>query len=228
MAALERLRSKLSTEEWRYVGAGALAFAGLVAWAVGVRTLRYGPPLLGDLGDRDCAHQVYYDVLVNEHGGQPRVAEGAWTYAPTIVAAALHWDVPPDVLMAQAHTESTFQPHAVSGAGASGLLQVMPGTAKLLHDALIDEGEWPFTDLEPTDPTQSAWLGAYLMHRLLHRRGRDLTYALAAYNAGPQATPVGSPESSWPAETRAYVRGVLRRRRYYQEIWNRCGVARTL
>lgn len=223
MAALAQVRSKLTAEEWRYVGAGALGFVGLVAWAIGFRTLRGAPALLGDFGDRDCPEQVYYDVLVTEHRGAARVAKGAWYYAPTIVAAALHWGVPPDVLMAQAHTESTFQPHAVSGAGAKGLLQVMPSTGKLLHNALIDEGAWPFAELDTTDPAQSAWLGAYLMHRLLHLRGRDLTYALAAYNAGPQAVPEGSPQSSWPAETRNYVRGVKRRRDYYQEIWNRCG-----
>jgi soluble lytic murein transglycosylase-like protein len=231
VATLERVRSKLTTEEWRYVGAGALGFVGLVAWAIGFRTLRYAPPLLGEFGDRDCPEAVYAQVLGQPlSSGNPRLdsksIHRAWYYAPTIVASAIHFGVPPDVLVGMAHTESRFTPDARSSRGAVGLIQFMPNTAKAFHERLLESGEWPFLELDREDPVQSAWLaGAYMRH-LLQRR--DLEHAIAGYNAGEARVKPDTPKSEWPPETRNYVPGVLRRAGYYREIWERCGLARTL
>jgi soluble lytic murein transglycosylase len=217
MGALDRVRSKLSPEEWRYVGAGALGFFGLVTWALGVRTMRARPRL----GDQACPVEVYIDVLVNKHGGKERDARGAWTYEPLIVDAAIHFGFPPDVLMAMAHTESRFQPTAESSAGALGLIQILPSTGKWLHERLLGAGNWPFLGLDLRDPEQSAWMAAFWMSDMLKKR--TLENAIATYNAGGKRVRPGTPEEEWPAETRRYVPAVLRRARYYREIWNLCG-----
>lgn len=217
MGVLERIGSRLSDEEWRYVAAGGLAFLGLVTWALGFRTMRRSP----GLGDPSCPVETYIEVLVG-HGAAERVARGAWTYEPIIVAAADHFGAPADLMMALAHTESTFQPTAKSSAGAVGLMQIMPTTAKSLQKALVDAGDWPFLELDREDPEQSAWMAAYHIADMLKRR--DVTNALAAYNAGGAKVRPGTSQDEWPAAARNYAKAVLARTKYYQEIWNRCGI----
>jgi len=217
VGALDRLATKLSDEEWRYVAAGGMAFLGLVTWALGFRTMRVRFPY----GDRACPVEIYEQVLVAEHDGKAKVARRAWEYEPILVNAALHFGAPPVLLMGMAHTESTFQPHAESSAGAVGLVQIMPNTAKSLHNKLVDAGEWPFLELDRKDPEQSAWMAAYHMADMLKRR--EVENALAAYNAGGSRVRPDTPKSDWPSQTRSYVKGVLRRAGYYREIWNRCG-----
>ena len=89
--------------------------------------------------------------------------------------------------------ESGFNPGAVSGAGATGLMQFMPSTAAGMG-------------IDPSDPTQAIdGAGRYLSAQLARFGSLDL--ALAAYNAGPRAVERagGIPPYS---ETRNYVRKV--------------------
>ena len=90
--------------------------------------------------------------------------------------------------------ESAYQPDAVSSAGAQGLAQLMPGTARDLG----------VTD--PFDPAQNvAGGGAYIAQMLA--RYEDVRLALAAYNAGPgRVDRVGGIPRI--AETQAYVESV--------------------
>jgi soluble lytic murein transglycosylase-like protein len=67
-----------------------------------------------------------------------------------------------------------MDPHAVSGAGARGVLQLMPGTAKALAVA-------------SADPRANILAGARYLEQLVSRFGGNLELALAAYNAGPTA-----------------------------------------
>ncbi|MGA0364324.1 MAG: transglycosylase SLT domain-containing protein, partial [Vulcanococcus sp.] len=84
------------------------------------------------------------------------------------------------LLLAVAKQESRFSPSVRSGAGASGLLQLMPATASELagepldHQALID-------------PARNAALGAAYLKQLLSSTGGNLFQTIASYNAGPGA-----------------------------------------
>ncbi|MCX4245510.1 lytic transglycosylase domain-containing protein [Paraliomyxa miuraensis] len=121
-------------------------------------------------------------------------------YDSFIRAAAGRYQLPESLLRAVIHTESNFYAQAVSRAGAVGLMQLMPKTAKALGVR------------DPYDPSQSIHGGARYLRLLANRYDGDMVLVLAAYNAG-----AGNVEryGGVPpfAETRAYVRSVLRR--YY-------------
>ena len=88
-------------------------------------------------------------------------------------AASIDAGIPPAMLYAVANVESNLHPDAESEAGARGLLQVMPATAKAL-------------DLNADEPRSNILAGARYLRQMLDRfASSDL--ALAAYNAGPTA-----------------------------------------
>ena len=96
-------------------------------------------------------------------------------YDDMIKQAAAEAGVPPALVKAVAKAESGFDPKSTSGAGAQGLMQLMPGTASGLG----------VTD--PFDPLQSLRGGAKYLRQQLDRFGGDYSKAIAAYNAGPGA-----------------------------------------
>ncbi len=99
------------------------------------------------------------------------------------------------LLAAVARRESAFDPDAVSAAGAGGIMQLMPNTARLLG----------VSDL--FDARQNVFAGARYLRTLLDTFHGDLDLALAAYNAGPGAVAKynGIPPYR---ETQAYVRAI--------------------
>lgn len=116
-------------------------------------------------------------------------------FANLFTQAAQKYGVDADLLAAVAKQESGFDPKAVSPAGAQGLMQLMPATAKGLG----------VTD--SFDPTQAVDGAARLLSDLLDRFGRtDL--ALAGYNAGPGAVLRYNGVPPYP-ETQNYVRSIL-------------------
>lgn len=116
-------------------------------------------------------------------------------YAPMLARAAQRWSVSATLLAAQIYAESNFNPFAESPAGAEGIAQFMPGTARGMG---LDD---------PFDPEQAIDAQAHLMRDLL-RRFASVPLALAAYNAGPGAVAACGCIPPYP-ETRAYVAKIL-------------------
>ncbi len=104
--------------------------------------------------------------------GIPAFVPERW--APAISRAAQHWNVGAALLAAQLWQESRFNPFAQSSAGAQGIAQFMPSTAKAYNLA------------DPFDGEAAILAQAHLMHDLLVQFG-SVPLALAAYNAGAGA-----------------------------------------
>ena len=99
--------------------------------------------------------------------------------------------------MAVIAVESGWNPRAVSRAGALGLMQLMPATARDMYVADI------------FDPAQNIEGGARYLRLLQDRFGGDLEKVLAAYNAGPERVLRHGGAVPPIPETQAYVRKVL-------------------
>jgi hypothetical protein len=98
--------------------------------------------------------------------------------------------VPVELALAVAEQESGFNPTAKSSKGALGTMQLMPDTAKIYQ-------------MDPNDPVQNIRGGVLHLRSLLDTHKGDLNKVLAAYNSGRT--------ENLPAETQAYVPGVLGR-----------------
>jgi soluble lytic murein transglycosylase len=136
-------------------------------------------------------------------------------YPREVLAAAQRSGLDPYLLLAVARRESVFRPDARSAAGAVGLLQLLPLTARRAAAVL---GR-PAPDAELNEPGAAIDLGAWYFSELVGRYG-DPALAAAAYNAGPKAATVwvkkaqGQPldlfvEEIPYRETRIYVKVVL-------------------
>lgn len=109
--------------------------------------------------------------------------------------AAAKYNVDTKLLSAVAEVESGLNPDAISGAGAIGVMQLMPGTAEALG-------------VNPYDTRQNIEGGAKYLKQMLDAFGGDVTKALAAYNAGPNAVKSYGGVPPY-AETQNYVNRVL-------------------
>jgi soluble lytic murein transglycosylase-like protein len=120
------------------------------------------------------------------------------------VSSAL--DMDPNLIKAVVKAESNYNPKAVSHAGAQGLMQLMPRTAKEMGVK------------DPFDPLQNIWGGARYLKSMMNRHGGNLNKALAAYNWGPgnlDRHGYGN-GSNLPRETRRYIEVVNRNYNRYK------------
>ena len=127
------------------------------------------------------------------------LTEQGWSgaYAQALVEVAKANDISPYLLEAVVWQESRWNPSARSRAGAIGLAQLMPGTARDLG-------------VDPRDPIQNLSGGARYLRQQLNRFDGNVEKALAAYNAGPGRVMTAGGIPSIP-ETQAYVRAIVAR-----------------
>ena len=164
------------------------------------KTARPGGPMVGMSSDIP-----YYDLWLERLRARPMPAR-AGELMPLLRSAFAAEGVPPELAWL-AEAESTLDPAARSPAGAKGLFQLMPVTARAL-------GLSTFLPDERADIEKSARAAAHYLRTLYGRFG-EWPLAFAAYNAGEgrvgrlvtarHATTFGEVASALPAETRMYV-----------------------
>jgi soluble lytic murein transglycosylase len=148
-------------------------------------------------------------------------------YAPVVSGNARLYHLDPALVAAVIYEESQFDPKARSDAGAVGLMQLLPDTARgiALHTGGTNFD--PATDL--LDPDLNVRYGCWYLRHLLDRYGRyenGADLALAAYNAGQanvdewiSQTPPGQPVHVRFAATRDYVQDVDRLESLYRKAY---------
>lgn len=118
-----------------------------------------------------------------------------------IVDSSRRYGIDPLLIYAQMHQESSFKIRATSHKGASGLMQLMPGTARRFGVTKI------------YDPRQNIDAGVKYMRWLLDTFSGDVMLALAGYNAGEGAVMKYGRNVPPYRETKEYVRRITSR--YY-------------
>lgn len=135
------------------------------------------------------------------HGVTPEALEQrAQRYMPAVIKYSEKHHIDARLIKAMIAVESCFDALAVSRAGARGLMQLMPDTARQYHV------------LDRFDPDDNLQGGIRHFRDLLNRFENNLAYSLAAYNAGVRNVEKHGGVPPFP-ETRDYVRRVLR---YYE------------
>ncbi|TNF63501.1 MAG: lytic transglycosylase domain-containing protein [Rhodobacteraceae bacterium] len=131
-------------------------------------------------------------VMIGKRLAQSAIVVPA-AYYPLHRIAKAGLPMHPEMILAIARRESEFDPSVVSGAGARGLMQVMPRTAEQVARQLGLEAEHS-SDRLLTDPDYNAKLGATYLFDMAQRFGGNVVMMAAAYNAGP------SRPETWMAE----------------------------
>jgi soluble lytic murein transglycosylase-like protein len=182
LAAIDRIQSRISELESRRQPAPATRFSETVARAEPRST------------PAESVRAAWAGGL-GPHAATAPTSGGSGAFSPLIAAAAARHHVDPALVQAVVSAESGGDPQATSPAGAMGLMQLMPGTARSLGVA------------DPYDPSQNVEAGTRYLADLTRRFG--LEKGIAAYNAGPGA--VARHDGVPPyRETKAYVQKVLR------------------
>jgi len=115
---------------------------------------------------------------------------------PAVEEAALSHGLDPRLVDLVIRMESGYNPRAVSPKGARGVMQLMPATASMYGVANL------------FDPLQNIRAGVRYLKDLFQRFNSDVSLALAAYNAGPEAVEKHGGVPPYD-ETRSYVRAIL-------------------
>jgi hypothetical protein len=123
-------------------------------------------------------------------------------YADIIARVAAKYGLPLDLFDAQIRQESQYDPNARSGAGAVGLGQVMPDTARQ-----PGYGVRPISEADLTDPEKNLDFSGEYMAAMVKANGGDYRKALASYNAG-HGTIQKRGMNNLPRETRDYVQKI--------------------
>jgi soluble lytic murein transglycosylase-like protein len=146
-------------------------------------------------------------------------------YEEEILRRSIERDLDPALVAALIHQESTFNPEAVSVAGAMGLMQLMPGTGREVGQKLYAT----FNEARLFNPEVNINLGTYYIRQLLRMMDGDVELAVAGYNGGPYRIRRWRASSTLPkdefieamplSETRGYVKRVTLLRSSYRTLY---------
>jgi hypothetical protein len=175
---------------WLAAKARRFGFLQRYSWEAWHYGFIAGPPPCSDAGNA-----LGPDGEAGAGGGNALPDFVPAKYRAALLRSASRWNVSPGLLAAQLMAESGFNPRAVSPAGALGIAQFMPATAR------------SYGLRDPFDPLASIDAQAHLMSDLL-RQFHSVPLALAAYNAGAGAVAACDCIPPFP-ETRAYVARIL-------------------
>ncbi|MCT4607839.1 MAG: lytic transglycosylase domain-containing protein [Pelagimonas sp.] len=124
----------------------------------------------------------HIQVMLGKRAAQESIELPGPYYALHPDLVARDFAVPKELVLAISRRESEFDPKVISGAGARGLMQLMPRTAKEVSSKLdLAYGK----DKLLTDPAYNATLGAAYLAELSDRFGGNAVMMSAGYNAGP-------------------------------------------
>lgn len=127
-------------------------------------------------------------------------------YDELIVEASRYYSLPPALVKAVIAVESSFEPQAISPAGAQGLMQLIPQTAKEMFVENV------------FSPRDNVYGGTRYLRVLANQFRGDVRLTVAAYNAGPSAVEKARAVPNIP-ETVTYVQRVLRLYHHYLSNW---------
>tara|TARA_Y100000310_G_scaffold340244_2_gene435340 strand:- start:224 stop:1000 length:777 start_codon:yes stop_codon:yes gene_type:complete len=137
-------------------------------------------------------------------------------YAAAVVDSSTEYDVPIPLILAVTRQESAFNPKAISHAGAQGLMQLMPQTAK---ECSSDIGK-RLSNIYHIGTNVE--LGTFYLRKMLTRFNNNTELAVKAYNAGPNYVSkiLAKQYRRYPTETINYSKKVLAYLHEYQEHYN--------
>ncbi|HQU82533.1 MAG TPA: lytic transglycosylase domain-containing protein [Pyrinomonadaceae bacterium] len=158
------------------------------------------------LASRELVKATSYNKLVmGTSSNMKGFTTGSIEIDSYIVDSSRRYNIDPLLIYSQMHQESSFKLKATSYKGASGLMQLMPATAR----------RFGVTDIY--DPQQNIDAGVKYMRWLLNTFGGDVNLALAGYNAGEGAVMKYGNQIPPYRETQEYVRRITAR---YNSISN--------
>ena len=161
-----RLENELSPEEMRII-AQNLSDAGMYPQSMRLVSLHLSREgFVRTMRDMELLWPIHYRELVERYAAQ--------------------FGFPPALLFSLIRQESAFQSAVVSRAGAVGLTQLMPATAREMADRIRRAGGPDFTgdNLNKNDPALNIHIGAFYLNRLMTLFDNDLHLALLSYNGG--------------------------------------------
>ncbi|MCA9713076.1 MAG: lytic transglycosylase domain-containing protein [Myxococcales bacterium] len=176
------------------------------------------PAVPGSGGER-LARDVAAPAGTSDERVEPRSGAGPLAdvvgdihrYDVFIAGAAQRYQLPEALIRAVIHTESRYNPDAVSHVGAMGLMQLMPATARYLGVA------------QPFDPMQNIYGGSKYLRLLANNFNGDMVLVLAGYFSGAGAVKKYGGVPPHPG-VRRYVKAVLRRYYAYEAHARRVGL----
>jgi hypothetical protein len=156
---------------------------------------------------------VYSKIVMTSGNSLVGFTTGDQKIDSYIVESSKRYNIDPLLIYSQMHQESSFKLRATSNKGASGLMQLMPATARRFGVTSI------------YDPKQNIDAGVKYMRWLLDTFKGDVILALAGYNAGEGAVMKYGWNVPPYRETQEYVRRISAR---YNAIGNPTNLAKTL